>query len=88
MGFTVEFDSQIGWLLSGPKVIRECKAKALFYKGRCFSNKGNLEGATLPRKGNLMIPDLTVYYLVGLIYSYLGHLNRDEEHYKKALLLL
>ena len=33
-----------------------------------------------------MIPDLTDYYLVGLIYSYLGHLNRDEEHYKKALL--
>ena len=32
-----------------------------------------------------MIPDLTDYYLVGLIYSYLGHLNRDEEHYKKAL---
>lgn len=65
----------------------ECKAKALFYKGRVFQQQGNLEGATLLyKKAESMIPDLTDYYLVGLIYSYLGHLNRDEEHYKKALL--
>lgn len=64
----------------------ECKAKALFYKGRVFQQQGNLEGATLLyKKVESMIPDLTDYYLVGLIYSYLGHLNRDEEHYKKAL---
>lgn len=64
----------------------ECKAKALFYKGRVFQQQGNLEGATLLyKKAESMIPDLTDYYLVGLIYSYLGHLNRDEEHYKKAL---
>ena len=64
----------------------ECKAKALFYKGRGFQQQGNLEGATLLyKKAESMIPDLTDYYLVGLIYSYLGHLNRDEEHYKKAL---
>ena len=63
-----------------------CKAKALFYKGRVFQQQGNLEGATLLyKKAESMIPDLTDYYLVGLIYSYLGHLNRDEEHYKKAL---
>ena len=64
----------------------ECKAKALFYKGRVFQQQGNLEGATLLyKKAESMISDLTDYYLVGLIYSYLGHLNRDEEHYKKAL---
>ena len=64
----------------------ECKPKALFYKGRVFQQQGNLEGATLLyKKAESMIPDLTDYYLVGLIYSYLGHLNRDEEHYKKAL---
>lgn len=64
----------------------ECEAKALFYKGRVLQQQGNVEGATLLYKEvESMIPDLTDYYLVGLIYSYLGHLNRDDEHYKKAL---
>lgn len=61
------------------------KAKALFYKGRVLQEQGNKEAATLLYKQvETMIPSLDDYYLMGLVYSYLGHLNREDEDYQKA----
>lgn len=62
------------------------RAKALFYKGRVLEEQGDVAGATyLYKQVETMIPQVDDYYLISLVYSSLGYLNQDSEHYTEAL---
>lgn len=62
------------------------RARSLFYRGRVYYEQGAYEEAALDYKcAENLISQFHDEYLAGLIHSHLGHLNKKNDLYEKAL---